>query len=350
MTVAPGQVMGSQAETGVVYMGLRLRHPFVAGASPLSSNLDTVRRLEDGGASAIVLSSLFEEQITEALTGRIGEMDPVDPRFSELLLAYPDFRDYAFTPDAYLEHIRRVKAATAIPVIASLNGTSSGAWLKAGALIQSAGADALEVNFYHFATDVEVPGIAIETSIRDAVGDLKQSLRIPVSVKLSPFFTAFGNFAARLDEVGVDGIVMFNRFFQRDIDVETLHDVSVLGLSSSAELLLRLHWAASLHGRIRASLAVSGGIAGPVDGIKAILAGADVVQSVSGLFRHGPAFNETLLRGLTAWMEAHEIASISAARGRVHFGDGGEQSAFERAAYLQTISRTDILISESIRS
>jgi dihydroorotate dehydrogenase (fumarate) len=331
--------MASRPETSARYMGLNLRHPFIAGASPLSASLDTVRRLEDGGAAAIVLHSLFEEQIAEARTGRIGEMDPVDPRFSELLLAYPNFADYTYTPDQYLEHIRKVKAATAIPVIASLNGMSNGAWLKWGELIEQAGADGLEVNFYQVATDPDVPGLAIETSIRDAVVDLKRSLRIPVSVKLSPFFTAFANLAARLDAVKVDGIVMFNRFLQHDIDVDTLHETSASRLSTNAELLVRLHWLATLHGRVCASLAVSGGIAGPEDGIKAVLAGADVVQSVSGLFRNGPAFFEGLLTGLTAWMDEHEIPSVSAARGRVQFGAAANHSAFERAAYLHTLNR-----------
>src|SRR5262245_410307 len=311
MAVALVVRVSAPIDTSVRYLGLQLRHPFIVGASPLSANLDTVRRLEDAGAAAIVLPSLFEEQITEARTGRIGEMDPVDPRFSALLLAYPNFADYAFTPELYLEHIRRVKAAIGVPVIGSLNGTSSGVWLKWGELIQNAGADALELNFYEIAADPDVPGIAIETSIRDAVSDLKRSLRIPVSVKLPPFFTAFANLAGALDRAGVDGLVMFNRFFQRDIDIEALKEITVLELSSSSELLLRLHWVASLHGRVRASLAVSGGISGPDDGIKAILAGADVVQSVSGLFRNGPAFIDSLVNGLTAWMEAHEIRAIS---------------------------------------
>jgi dihydroorotate dehydrogenase (fumarate) len=331
--------MGKQPETSVVYMGLKLRHPFVAGASPLSANLDTVRRLEDGGAAAIVLHSLFEEQIAEARTGRIGEMDPQDPRFSELLLAYPDYRDYPFTPDQYLDHIRRVKAAVAIPVIASLNGTSKGEWLQWSEMMQSAGADGLEVNFYQVAADPDVPSIAIETSIRDAIGNLKRSLRIPVSVKLSPFFTAFGNMAARMDAVNVDGIVMFNRFLQHDIDVATVGETSASRLSNNAELLLRLHWLAALHGRVRASLIVSGGISTPEDGVKAILAGADVVQSVSGLFRHGPAFIDRLLTGLTDWMEAHEIRSVNDARGQVRFGAAVDYSAFVRASYLRTLNR-----------
>jgi dihydroorotate dehydrogenase (fumarate) len=331
--------MGS-IDTSVSYMGLALRHPFVAGASPLSASLDSVRRLEDGGAAAIVLHSLFEEQIVEARTGRIGEMDPADSRFAELLLAYPDSVDYPFAPDQYLDHIRKVKAATSIPVIASLNGTGSGAWLKWGELMQQAGADGLEVNFYEMAGEPSVPGIAVETSIRDAAIDLKRSLRIPVSLKLTPFFTAFGNMAANLDAIGVDGLVLFNRFLQRDIDVSTLKHVGVSMLSSNAELLLRLHWVASLRGRVRASLALSGGIAGPEDGVKAILAGADVVQTVSGLIRNGPEFFiRSLLTGLISWMDAHEIHSVTDARGRVRFTGATDRSAFERAAYLHTLNR-----------
>jgi dihydroorotate dehydrogenase (fumarate) len=267
-------------------------------------------------------------------------MDPADPRFSELLLAYPDRVDYPLTPDQYLEHIRKVKAATSIPVIASLNGTSSGAWLRWGELMQQAGADGLEVNFYEMAADPDMPGIAIETSVRDATADLKRSLRIPVSVKLTPFFTAFGNVAANLDAVGVDGLVLFNRFLQRDIDVSTMKEVGVSMLSSNAELLLRLHWVASLKGRVRASLALSGGIAAPDDGIKAILAGADIVQTVSGLIRNGPEFFiRSLLTGLTNWMEAHGIHSVGNTRGKVRFAGATDHSAFERAAYLHALNR-----------
>ena len=205
--------------------------------------------------------------------------------------------------------------------------------------MEAAGADGLEVNFYQVLADPDVPGLAIETSIRDAITTVKRSLRIPVSVKLSPFFTAFGNMAARLDAANVDGIVMFNRFLQHDIDVETLHDMSTSRLSNNTELLLRLHWLAALHGRVRASLIVSGGISTPEDGVKAILAGADVVQSVSGLFRHGPAFIEQLLTGLTDWLDAHEIRSINDARGRVRFGAASDYSSFARAEYLRTLNR-----------
>lgn len=333
-------VDGSGPDTSVAYMGLRLAHPFVAGASPLSARLDTVRQLEDAGAAAIVLHSLFEEQIAEAQSGRIAEMDPADPQFSALLLSFPAPRDYPLTPDRYLEHITAVKAAVAIPVIASLNGASAGVWLKWGQQMESAGADALEVNFYEVVADLNLPGIALETHIRDAVIDLKKSLHIPISVKLSPFFTAFGNMARRLDDAGVDALVMFNRFYQHDIDIHAMQEKSSIELSTSAELLLRLRWLAVLAGRVRASLAVTGGIATADDGVKAILAGAHVVQSASGLLRHGPMFLDTLRVGLVSWMREHDVRSLEAMRGRVSLKSAADPAGFERAAYLQALNST----------
>lgn len=324
-------------ETGVNYLGLALKHPFVAGASPATANLDSIRRLEDAGAAALVLPSLFEEQIAELNSGRIGEMDPADPQFSDVLLAYPEPREYPFTPDQYLEHVRKTKAAVSLPVIASLNGSSNGAWLRWGELLERAGADALEVNFYAVEAALDVPGIAFETHIRDGVIDLKRSLKIPVSVKLSPFFTAFGNVARRLDDARVDGIVMFNRFFQSDIDTERVAERLRVELSSSSELLVRLRWLAILHGQLRASLALSGGIHSADDGVKAILAGAHAVQTVSGVLRNGPVFFETLRNGLVDWMEQHHVDSVTAMRGRVGMRPSADPGGVERAAYLRSL-------------
>jgi len=324
-------------ETGVTYLGLPLKHPFIAGASPATANLDSVRRLEDAGAAAVVLPSLFEEQIAETQSGRIGEMDPADPQFTDVLLAYPEPREYPFMPDEYLEYVRKTKDALRVPVIASLNGTSNGAWLRWGSLIEEAGADALEVNFYSVEADLEIPGIAFETHIRDGVVDLKRSLKIPVSVKLSPYFTAFGSFARRLDDVRVDGLVMFNRFFQSDIDPERLTEQVRAELSSSGELLLRLRWLSILHGRLRASLAASGGVHSVNDGVKAILAGAHAVQTVSGVLRHGPPFFDLLRTGLIAWLERHQIETVTAMRGRASRRDSPDRVSLERAAYLQAL-------------
>jgi dihydroorotate dehydrogenase (fumarate) len=320
-------------------MGLRLRHPFMAGASPLSAHLDGVRRLEDAGAAAIVLHSLFEEQITEAQSGRIHGMGSDDSQFIECRAAFPPPAEYPLAPDEYLEHLRRVKAAVRVPVIASLNGTTAEAWLKHARLMQDAGADALEVNFYEVATDFSLAAMAIEWEIANAVADLKRDLRIPVSVKLSPFFTAFGNMAHRLDEAGVDGLVIFNRFYQPDIDIRTMTAGPSLELSRSPELLLRLRWLAILHGRIRASLAVTGGVETWNDGVKAILAGAHVVQMVSALLRHGPAFLTTMVEKLVAWMDWNKLASVEEMRGRVSLKTAVNPGDFERANYIRALHR-----------
>jgi dihydroorotate dehydrogenase (fumarate) len=324
-------------DTTTSYLGLRLAHPFIAGASPLSAHLDSVRRLEDGGAAAIVLHSLFEEQITMAESGRIRRMDPLDQHFAPALAAFPRAGDYPFLPDDYVEHLRKVKQAVGIPVIASLNGTTAEAWLKYAVLFEQAGADAIEVNFYEVVTDLEVPGIAIETRIRNIALELKEALRIPVAIKLSPFFTAFGNVARRLDETGVDGLVIFNRFYQPDIDIRNISAGSRIELSRSSELLLRLRWLAILHGRIRASLALTGGIETTSDGIKAVLAGAHAVQMVSALLRHGPAFLKSMREGLENWANWHHIGSVEEMRGRVSLSQAADTSAFERANYIHML-------------
>ena len=329
----------SSVDTSTSYMGLRLRHPFMAGASPLSAHLDGVRRLEDAGAAAIVLHSLFEEQITEAQSGRIRGMASDDPQFVARLAAFPPSAAYPFAPDEHLEHLRRVKAAVRVPVIASLNGTTAEAWLKHAYPLQEAGADALEVNFYEVVTDFSVPAAAIERQILSAVVELKQLLRIPVSVKLSPFFTAFGNVAHRLDEAGADGLVIFNRFYQPDIDIATMTASPSLELSRSPELLLRLRWLAILHGRIRPSLAVTGGVETWNDGVKAILAGAHVVQIVSALLRHGPAFLTTMVEKLVVWMEWSKVSSVEEMRGRVSLKTAADPGDFERANYIRALHR-----------
>ena len=320
------------------YMGLHLRHPFIAGASPLSAHLDTVRRLEDGGAAAIVLHSLFEEQITEAQSGRIRGVDPLDdPAFAPRVASYPAASDYPFSPDQYLEHIRTVKAATSIPIIASLNGATAGAWLTHARLMQDAGADGLEVNFYEVITDLSVPAEAVESGIIRAVHDVKSALRIPVAVKLSPFFSAFANMANRLSGARADALVIFNRFYQPDIDLDALTAEPHLELSTNSDLRLRLRWLAILHGRIKSSLAVTGGVETAADGAKAILAGADAVQVASALLRNGPAYLQQLSDGLGRWLESHAIASVSACRGRLSLQQTNEAGAYERASYIRTL-------------
>jgi dihydroorotate dehydrogenase (fumarate) len=320
------------------YLGLRLDNPFMAGASPLPGHLDTARRLEDAGCAAIVLHSLFEEQITQEESGRIHQMDQLDPLFTTVVSYFPQPEHYALGPDAYLEHLRRVKDAVKIPVIGSLNGTTPGAWLKFARLMEQAGADGLELNMYEVVTDADESALIVERNLRQVVEDLKHELKIPVAVKVSPFFTALSNVAREFDRAGADGLVLFNRFLQPDIDVRHLTVWPRLELSDSAELLLRLRWLAILSGQVRCSLAVTGGVATPTDGIKAILAGAHAVQVVSAILRHGPSYFTAMREELRRWMESLEFARLDDVRGRLSLAATEAPGAFERAQYLRTLS------------
>ncbi len=324
-------------QTATSYLGLRLDHPFIAGASPLGYRIDSVRRLEDAGCAAVVLHSLFEEQITLEDQGRIAGVSLHDHDFSDVFADFPPPDEYPLAPDQYAEHIRKLKDAVKIPVIASLNGRTKESWLKFASIIEQAGADALEVNMYQVVTDLDVPSIHVEAQLVGVVQELKRLLKIPVAVKLAPFFTAFGNVARRLDEAGADGLILFNRFYQPDIDIRTLKASPQAELSTSAELLLRLRWLAILHGRVRPSLAVSGGVARPADAIKAILAGADVVQMVSAILRHGPAYVATMRRGLEEWLDWHHATSLDGMRGVVSLETKRDPGAFERAHYIRTL-------------
>jgi len=323
--------------TTTSYLGFRLPHPFMAGASPLGYHLDSIRRLEDAGWAAVVLPSLFEEQITLAASGRIRHRDPLDQEFAAGLADFPAPGDYPAGPQEYAAHISHAKTAVNIPVIGSLNGTSAESWLTFSRIIEQAGADALELNLYEVVTDLDMPGTAVEHQIVEIVKELKRTLKIPVAVKLSPFFAAFGNLARQLDQAGADGLVMFNRFYQPDIDIKTMRPSPQVELSTSAELLLRLRWLAILYGRVRPSLAVTGGVATPNDGIKAVLAGADAVQMVSALLRHGPAYVSAMRLGLEHWMEWHKMTSLDDVRGRVSLEHTKDPAAFERANYIRAL-------------
>lgn len=324
-------------DLSTTYLGLRLAHPFMAGASPMVHHLDTVRRLEDGGASAIVMHSLFEEQITLANAGEIHHMDPMNRQFAAALADFPAPERFALTPDDYVEHLRRVKAAVKVPVIASLNGMTTESWVNFARTLEEAGADAVELNMYTIAADATQSGATLETHICNAVAALKRLLKIPVAVKLLPFFTAFGQFARRLDAAGADGLVLFNRFYEPDVDVQALKASPQLVLSSSAELPLRLHWIGMLHGRVRASLAATGGVAMPSDGIKAILVGANAVHMVSAILRYGPAYFTVMREGLLRWMESKQFTAVDELRGRVSVGPSVDPEMFERGQYLQTL-------------
>jgi dihydroorotate dehydrogenase (fumarate) len=324
-------------DTATSYLGFRLPHPFMAGASPFGHHLDTIRRLEDAGCAAIVLHSLFEEQLTAREGGRIRHMDPADAALAATMARFPEGEEYPLGPDAYAEHIRRAKQAVKIPVIGSLNGISPESWLRFGRIIEQAGADALELNLYEVITDLGTPAIAVESQFAGIVREVKRILNIPIAVKVLPYFTSFGNMARQLDAAGANGLVLFNRFYQADIDIRSLRTIAHVELSTSSELLLRLHWLAILHGRIRPSLAITGGVNTPEDGIKALLAGADAVQMVSALLHHGSTHIKTMRQGLEEWMERHEFLSVADFQGQASLQQALDPASVERAGYIRTL-------------
>jgi dihydroorotate dehydrogenase (fumarate) len=319
------------------YLGLKLNNPVMPGASPLVDQLDNVRRLEDAGAAAIVMHSLFEEQITSEQISEFYHTENPAESFSEATSYFPQMEDYALGPDRYLEQIGKIKSMVDIPVIGSINGTSLGGWTEHARLIEQAGADALELNVYYIATDPDEPGTSVESrtlyilqAVRDAVG-------IPISVKLSPYFSSPGHFAKQLDAMGAAGLVLFNRFYQPDIDIEELEAAPRLELSNSTELRLRLRWAAILHDRIKADIAVGGGIHTVEDIIKAIMCGATVTQVVSSLLKYGPSHIGDLISGLGRWLEEHDYESVDQMRGSMSLRHCPDPSAFERANYLRVL-------------
>jgi dihydroorotate dehydrogenase (fumarate) len=319
------------------YLGLDLAHPFVPGASPLAVDLDMVSRLEDAGAAAIVMHSLFEEQIVQEQEGLTHDLDAHANASAEASSYFPDATDYPLGPDRYLEHLARIKHRVGVPVIASLNGTTPEGWLQYARLIQQAGADALELNFYHVATYLYEDGASVERRVVDIVTALKESVKIPLAVKLSPFYSALPHLAWQLERLGADGLVLFNRFYQPDIDAETLDTVPQLHLSDSSELLLRLRWTAILSGRIKASLAISGGVHEPIDAVKAIMAGADCVQMVSALLRHGPSALTRIKHGFEEWANLHEYESVRQMRGSMGLSRCPDPEAFERGNYVKIL-------------
>ena len=319
------------------YLGLPLKNPVVAGASPLVDQLDNVRRLEDSGAAAVVMRSLFEEQITNDQIAEFSHTENPAESFSEATSYFPQMGDYAFGPDRYLEQITRIKQSVNIPVIGSLNGVSLGGWTDYASLIEQAGADALELNVYYIATDLEEDGLAVEQRTLDILQAVKETVTIPIAVKLSPFFSSPGHFAKQLDSLGAAGLVMFNRFYQPDIDIEELEATHRLDLSNSTELRLRLRWAAILHGHLKADIAVSGGVHTVEDIIKAIMCGANIVQVVSCLLKYGPSHIGSLINGLRHWLEDHEYESVDQMRGSMSLGHCPDPSVFERANYLRVL-------------
>ncbi len=316
------------------YLGLTLPHPLMPGSSPMIADLDRVRKLEDAGAAAIVMTSLFEEQIVGEEMATHHAIHSHAGSSGEASTYLPEHPDFLLGPDEYLEHLTKVKAAVKIPVIASLNGATRGGWLRYAKLMQDAGADALELNVYELQTDFTESGERVEDRTIDVVREIKRSVTIPVAVKLSPFYTSLAHFALELDHTGVDGLVLFNRFYQPDINIEELEVERVLHLSNSSELSLRLRWLAILSGRVRPSLAVSGGVHSPADVVKAIMAGAHAVQLVSALLQRGPEYIRVLRGELERFLEEHEYESLDQMRGNMDLMACPDPKAYERANYM----------------
>ncbi len=324
-------------DLSTTYLGLTLPHPLMVGASPLVDDLDTVRQLEDAGTAAIVMHSLFEEQIEREYLGTMRDLELHANANPEGLSYLPEPHEFALGPHAYLEQIRRIKEAVAVPVIASLNGTTVSGWLDGAKLMEQAGADALELNVYEVATDPLQTAEALEHRVADMVRAVKSRVKIPVAIKLSPFISSLPNFAQKLQAAGADGLVLFNRIVMPDFDLEQLELVPKLLLSRPTELPLRLNALAILHGAFKGSLACSGGIHDSLGAIKAVFAGASSVQVVSALLQHGPSYLQTLREGMEEWLEQHEYESLGQGLGSMSLATVPNPHAFQRASYMRVL-------------
>jgi dihydroorotate dehydrogenase (fumarate) len=331
-------------DLSTTYLGLKLQNPLVPSASPLSKSLDTLKRLEDHGAAAVVMYSLFEEQILNESNELDFFLNRGAESYAEAVTYYPDLGHYNVGPEGYLEQVRQAKATLEIPIIASLNGISTGGWIRYAKLMQEAGADALELNVYHIPTDLTMSGADVEKMYLDLVRDVKASVKIPVAVKLGHFFSSIPNFVKQLDEAGVDGVVLFNRFYQPDLDLESLEVVPNLSLSSSYELKLRLRWAAILHGRIKADMALTGGVHTAEDAIKSMMVGAKVAQLASVLLHYGVHTLSDILVDMQRWMETHEYTSVKQMQGSMSQKNVANPAAFERANYMKVLQSYQVKV------
>jgi dihydroorotate dehydrogenase (fumarate) len=319
------------------YLGLHLAHPIVASASPITETLDGIKRLEEGGVAAVVLFSLFEEQIREESAALSYLLDYGSDSFAEALSYFPRIDERTPGPDAYLDLIRRAREQIGIPIIASLNCVTSEGWVDFAQQIEQAGAHALELNLYSLETNPAISGIEVEERYFEVLRQVKAKIGIPIALKLSPFFSAFAHFAQRLDQAGIDALVLFNRFYQPNIDLVTLTVSPSLRLSSADEIRLPLLWIALLRGKLRASLAASTGVESPDEVIKYLLAGADVVMTTSSLLRQGPDHARILVEGLKQWMEVREFPTLEAFRGLLSHSRIPNPGAYERANYIKML-------------
>ncbi len=324
-------------DLSTTYLGLKLKNPLVVSASPLSKSIDNYKLLEEAGVAAIVNHSLFEEQITHEIGELQHYLSKGSESYAESLSYFPQATEFKLGPDEYLDHIYRAKKAIKIPVIASLNAHTEGGWETFAKQIQQAGADALELNVYYMATNPDMDGRYVEESYIDILQGVKSIVTIPVAIKIGPYFSALANMAKRLDQAGADGLVLFNRFYQPDIDLEQLEVVPDLSLSSSYDMRLPLRWIGVLYGHIKANLAATTGIHTSEDVLKMIMSGADVTMLCSALLKHGPNHVKVILKGMEEWMKEHEYVSVAQMKGSMSQKSCVNPEAFERANYMKTL-------------
>ena len=325
-------------DLSTTYLGLKLKNPLVASSSPMCEDVGNIRRIEDAGAAAVVLHSLFEEQIEYESNELDRFIEAGSERGAESLTHFPELTHRVMGTDAYLAHIVKCKQSVRIPVIASLNGTTKGGWLRSARQIEQAGADALELNIYHIPVDPDLTGEQVEQRYVDLVKAVKAEVRIPVAVKLGPYFSSVANVARKLDAAGADALVLFNRFYQPDYDLEALEVVPNLILSNSHELLLRLHWIAVVYGTVKADLALTGGVHSATDVVKAMMAGARIAMMTSALLKRGISYLDTISTELLIWMGEHEYDSIKQMQGSMSRNAVPQPGAFERANYMKVLS------------
>jgi dihydroorotate dehydrogenase (fumarate) len=328
-------------DLNTTYLGMKLKNPLVASASPLSKKVENVKQLEDAGIAAVVMYSLFEEQITHESHALDYFLNRGSESYAEAMTYFPEMESYNIGPDSYLNLVSKIKAAVDIPVIGSLNGISTGGWIDYAKQIEQAGADALELNIYYIPTDVKIISKELEDAQVELVANVKKQLSIPLAVKLSPYYTALPAFAKRLCDAGTDGLVLFNRFYQPDIDTETLEVIPSLNLSDSNDLRLPLRWIAILYGQIKADLALTSGVHNEKDVLKAMMAGANIVEITSEFLANGIGRTGEILNGLETWMKEYEYKSIEQMRGSMSHKSVAEPAAFERANYMKALQSFD---------
>lgn len=320
------------------YLGLKLKNPLVASPSPLSEKVENVKHLEEAGVAAVVMYSLFEEQIIHESMELDHFLSQGTETFAEALTYLPASGKYSLAPDRYLEQLQKIKQAVNIPVIGSLNGVSTGGWINYAKKIEEAGADALELNIYFLPNNPDLTSADLEDSYITLVKDVRAQIKIPLAVKLSPYFTALPNLAKRLVKAGANGLVLFNRFYQPDLDLEKLDVVPNLVLSNSTELRLPLRWIAMLYGRVQADFALTSGVHTAEDALKAVMAGASVAMTTSALLKHGISKADEILKGMESWMVEHEYESVQQMKGSMSQKAVAEPAFYERANYMKVLS------------